>query len=231
MTQSIIVRFCGIFLSFTAFTALEAGSDQGRSSEVLKSGPAKGKDIGGSFGAYNLNGKRKGSYHCLICEYALDPVVLVFAKEPAKDKDQALTALLKNLDKAVEEYSRQELRAFVVFLSPDANSSANDPKEADPAKLVEEAAARDKLIERLGPRVEGLKKVVACMFPAAGPKGYAISDKAEVTLLFYYKYKVLANAAFKEGEFQLKDADAFMKTVTDRLDKEKKKPAPKKRAG
>ena len=122
MTYCINVRLCGVFLLLATFT--------GREAEALKSGPAKGQDIEeGSFGAYNLNGKRKGSYHCLVCEYALDPVVLVFAKEPVKDKDQALTALIKKLDKAVEKYSKQDLRAFVVFLSPDANSSANDARE------------------------------------------------------------------------------------------------------
>jgi hypothetical protein len=221
MTIRILVRFCGLFLLFAAITALEAG-------EIRRSGPQVGSLIPGSFSPYNLNGKRKGSHHCLVCEYALGPVVLVFAKEPAKDKDQALTNLLKKLDKAAEDYRRADLHAVVVFLSPDANSSANDPKLSDPTKLVEEAAARDKLIERLQPRANGLRNVIVGIFPPAGPKGYAINDKAEVTLVFYNRFKVLANAAFGDGEFQQKDAEAFMKTVTDMLAKEKKKPAPKK---
>src|SRR5262249_55154540 len=158
-----------------------------------------GKLIPGSFSPYNLNGKRKGSLHCLVCEYALSPMVLIFAKEPVKGKDEALNDLLKRLDKAVEEHTRQDFHAVVVFLSPDANSSANDPKLADPTKLVEEAAAHDRLLARLQPRADNLKNVIACIFPAAGPKGYALSDKAEVTLLFYNRFKVLANAAFKEG--------------------------------
>lgn len=203
------------------FTALQAG-------EPLQSGPAKGKDVA-SFAPHNLNGKRKDSYHCLVCEYSLGSVVLIFAREPGKDKDQGLNDILKKLDKAVDEYTRQDFHAFVVFLSPDASSSANDPKLANPAKLVAEAAARDKLIARLKPRVDDLKNVVACIYPTPGPKAYTLSDKADVTLLFYSNYKVLANAAFKEGEFQLKDAEAFMKIVTDTLDKEKKKPASKKK--
>ncbi len=221
VTKPYLGRSCGIFLLLAAFTTLEAG-------EALKSGPPKGKLIPGSFAPYNLNGKRKGSHHCLVCEYALGPVVLVFAKEPDQDKDQALNGLVKMLEKAVEEHRREDFQAFVVFLSPDANSSANDPKLDDPQKLVDEAAARDKLVERLQPRADGLKNVIACIFPAAGPPGYALSDKADVTLLFYNRFKVLANAAFKDGEFQLKDADAFMKTVNDTLAKDKKKPAPKK---
>ena len=221
MTNRFSVRSCGLFLLFAVFTALEAG-------EVRRSGPEVGTQIPGSFSPYNLNGKRKGSYHCLVCEYALGPVALIFAREPAKDKDQALTDLLKKLDKAVDENRRQDLRAVVVFLSPDASSSATDPKLSDPAKLVEEAAARDKLIERLQPRADSLRNVIVCIFPAAGPKSYAINDKAEVTLVLYNRFKVLANAAFGEGEFQQKDADAFMKTVTDTLAKEKKKPVPKK---
>lgn len=221
MTRRCLFRSGGIYLLLTAFAALQAG-------EAIESGPPKGKNIPGSFTPYNLNGKRKGSYHCLVNQYGLDPVVLVFAKEPAKDKDQALTDLLKKLEKAVQEHTRQDFHAFVVFLSPDASSSTNDPKQTDPKKLVEEAAARDKLIERLKPRAESLKNVIVCIFPAAGPMGYGINDKAEVTLLFYNKHKVLANAAFADGAFQLKDADTFVKTVTGELDKEKKKATSKK---
>ena len=221
MTNRFFFRSCGLLLLFAALTALEAG-------EVRQSGPPVGKLIPGSFSPYNLNGKRKGSHHCLVCEYALSPMVLIFAKEPVKDKDEVLNDLLKRLDKAVEEHTRQDFHAVVVFLSPDANSSANDPKLADPTKLVEEAAAHDRLLARLQPRADDLKKVIVCIFPAAGPKGYALSDKAEVTLIFYNRFKVLANAAFKEGEFQVQDAEAFMKTVTDTLAKEKRKPAPKK---
>jgi len=219
MTHRFCVRSCAVLLLIATFAALEAG-------EALQSGPPKGKLIPGQFephAPYNLNGKRKESHHCLVCEYIHEPVVLIFAREPAKDKGQGLNDLLKKLDKAVEDYKRDELRAFVVFLSPDANSSANDPKLTDPAKLVEEATAREKLIERLKPHVEGLKNVIACIYPAAGPKGYALSDKADVTALYYVKYKVLANAAFKEDELQPKDADAFLKTVTDQMTKERKK--------
>jgi hypothetical protein len=224
MAKRFVVRSCGIIL-LAAIIPLEAG-------EVFQSGPPKNKLIPGPFEPHapqNLNGKRKGSHHCLVCEYDRGHVVLIFAREPAKDKDQGLTDLLKKLDKAVEDYPKADFHAFVVFLSPDASSSANDPKLADPAKLVAEAAARDKLIARLQPRVDSLKNVIACIYPAVGPKDYALNDKADVTALYYYKYKVLANAAFQEGEFQPKDAEAFLKTVTDTLDKEKKKTASKKK--
>jgi len=56
---------------------------------------------------------------------------------------------------------------------------------------------------------------VVAYLPADGPKDYHINSKAEVTVLFYIKHKVLANFAFAEGKMTEGDVERIIKTVDD----------------
>ena len=123
----------------------------------------------GPFDCLNINGKNgKDRQHCLVCEFGLGPVVMVFAKEPAEGKDGPISDLLQKLDGLVgKELEKSAVNSVVVFLSPDARNSANQSKIEDPDQLVEEAKAREALIARLRPHAEKLKHVVvACYLPA-----------------------------------------------------------------
>jgi hypothetical protein len=188
---------------------------------VFKSGPQTGELIPGSFAPFNVNGKRKDRYHCLVCDYGVEPVVLVFAREPAEGKDEALSDLLKKLDDAVERHQDKFLHSFVVFLSPDAPGAPAGAEET-PEKLVKEATARVDLNARLLTRAEKLKTLVVGSFPAEGPKGYKISNQAEVTVLFYSGFKVEKNFAFKAGELQPDNVSIIIKAVNDRLSRPKR---------
>jgi hypothetical protein len=200
-------------------SVLLAAQDEG----AIRSGPKEGAFLPAPFDSYNFNGPHKGRLHCLVCRYALNPVVLVFAREPEEGKDAALNSLIKRLEEATAEFKKDELRAAVVFLSPDAQSSATNPKEEDPAKLVEEAKRRDALFARLRTRAENLKGVDVAVFPAEGPKDYDINPKAEVTILFYQKLKVVLNRAFAPGALREEDIDKIMSTVREKIEPVKKK--------
>ena len=52
---------------------------------------------------------------------------------------------------------------------------------------------------------EKLKKTILTIDNPAGPKGYNVSQSADVTVVLYVDRTVKANCAFKKG--QLKDAD------------------------
>jgi hypothetical protein len=183
--------------------------------EQIQSGIKVGDVLPGPFDAFNINGKKaKGRQHCLVCDYGLNPVVMVFAREPADGKDGPLMSLLSKLDMAVSRHAEENsLGSFVVFLSPDGHNSANTTGEEDPKKIVDEAIARDALTKRLEVRADKLKDVVVAYYPAEGPKGYNINPKAEVTVLFYKKHKVLANFAFAEGKMTTEDVDKIIQTV------------------
>jgi hypothetical protein len=190
----------------------------------IQSGVKVGDVLPGPFDAFNVNGKTaKGRQHCLVCDFGLSPVVMVFAREPAEGKDGPLMSLLSKLDEAVGRYvDDRGLESCAVFLSPDAYSSANNAGEQNTKKIIDEAVARDALAKRLEERAEKLKNVVVAYYPADGPKGYNINPKAEVTVLFYVKHKVLANFAFAEGKMTPDDVAKIIKTVDDALAKRKK---------
>jgi hypothetical protein len=198
---------------------------------MLKSGPQAGQLVPGSFAPFNLNGPiGKGRYHCLVCDYKLNPVVMVFARERADGKDKTVSDLLQRLDQALAKDQEGYLKSFVVYLSPAAASSVTDAKITDPDRLVAEAAARDALLDRLAARATKLKHVVVSTYPAAGPRGYNLNPKAEVTVILYVKHKVTNNFAFGEGALNEKGIDEILQAVDTLSGKvRRKQPGPKKK--
>ena len=79
----------------------------------------------GPFECYNVNGPAKGRPRCLVCQFGQKPSVIVFAKEPADDKDAAFNDLLKKLDETVEAFTDRDFSVGVVILSPDARDSGS----------------------------------------------------------------------------------------------------------
>ncbi len=186
--------------------------------DALKSGPPAGAVLPGSFDALVINGKvAEGRQHCLICQNALNPAVLVFARERSDKTEKAFTEFLANLDKLVQKHESDALGGFAVFLSPDARSSVTaDAAERDATgteTLLEEATKRLALVARLTKRAEPLKNVVVAAYPTAGPKAYNINPKAELTVIFFSKVKVIANWAFEEGKLTENDVGAILKKV------------------
>ena len=96
-----------------------------------------------------------------------------------------------------------------------ANAVMARPNRYHP--LTEEAKARNDLIARLKTRSEGLDDTVVAAYPSAGPKGYDVDPKAEVTVIFYDRLKVLDNWAFEAGKMTEKDASAIVKQIETRL--------------
>jgi hypothetical protein len=189
---------------------------------TLRSGPKEGAMLPGPFDCYNLSGPHKGRFHCLVCRYGLEPTVLVFAREPEEGKDAALTALLKRLGEASEELARHQVHVAAIFLSPDAQSSATNPSEQDPSKLVEEAKKREALYARLAARAENLKGVDVAVLPPAGPKGYDLNPKADVTVVFCHKMRVVFSRGFEAGSLREEDADKILNKVRETLEPAKK---------
>jgi hypothetical protein len=199
------------------------------------SGPKVGVPVPGPFECLNLNGPAAGRYHCLVCRFNLDPVVMVFAREPAEGKDGPLNELLRQLNEAVEKHSDKRLSAGAIILSPAARSSVTDPGETDPAKLIKEAADREALLAKLGERADKVKNVIVACMPPEGPKGWNISPESDVTVVVYRRLKVLDTFAFAPGQLRDEDAEAILQKVRDRLGVTRpkdngKKDAPEKKA-
>lgn len=204
-------------IAFAVFCTFVGGSLLlGQDDAKLKSGPPPGTVLAGPFEALNVSGPAKGRYHCLVCRFGLNPSVLVFARTPGKD-EEGLKVLLEKLDAAAEKFQAKKFGAAVVYLSPEASSSVNNPAETDVDKLAKEAAAREALVAQLGGKADKLKHVIVACYPPEGPKGYNLDPKADVTVLFFRKLKVIDNFTFGPGQLNDQAADAVVQKVQDGL--------------
>jgi hypothetical protein len=217
------------------FASAQMASAQGS----LKSGPQPGQLIPGSFSPYNVNGKFgqkddgkekvPGRHHCLVCEFELKPVVLIFVRESKDDK--LLMELLKQIDQTIEKNREMggNLSSFVVFLSPYGTDAAieaakgSEPKTEDPKKLIELLTGRTELLGRLEQRASQLKHVVLTYFPEEGPKDYKIAPQAEFTIILYENLKVKSNFAYPMNQMTVQDNVTVMEEINAQFGKGKKK--------
>jgi hypothetical protein len=135
-------------------------------------------------------GPQRGKAHCYICETGDRPTVVLFAR----NLSESLGKLCQQLDQAVAEHSKVELRAWVTFLSDDQVTL--DPR-----------------VVQWGQKY-ALRNIPLGVFEdVGGPPSYRLAADADVTVLLFVKQKVLANFAFREGELNKEKIGAVMKEL------------------
>ncbi len=154
----------------------------------LTSGPQPGTELGESFEPINVTGEHAGERHCLVCENGLNPVVMIFAREPS----DAVVSLLRKVDAATAKHRAAGLGSFAVFLSD---------KEGLDKQLVDAAKKND------------LKQTVLSIDAPQGPDGYKVAKEADVTVVLYVHHFVKASHAFKAGELTEAAIDKIMADV------------------
>ena len=111
---------------------------------------------------------------------------MIFAREISDN----LTSLVKKIDAATAKNSKSRMGSFVVV--------CNDDEKTE-----------DKLKELA--KKEGLKKTILTMVDKkAGPSGYELDEKADITVVLYSKKNTKAQFAYAKGEMKAKDIDAIM---------------------
>jgi hypothetical protein len=198
----------------------------------VKSGPQKDERLPGSFQPLNLNGEFKGSQHCLVCQFRINPVALVFVKQAGTTVDPEVKKLIDALESASKEYfADYGMSSFVVFLTPSARSSVTEGKGGKDTDLVEEAKLREKLIVNLEKQAADYKNVIWTTFPADAPvddrgttlaSKYRLSDKADVTVILYARHFVMDNFAFGEGQLKEAGVEKVRDGIRAMLDRVKK---------
>ena len=173
----------------TAAIALVLFVGSAFAAEHVKSGPQVGEKVPGPFHPLNITGEMAGKKHCLFCQNGQNPVAMIFAR----DVDANVINLIKKIDETTAKNSDAKMGSFVVFLSDDK----------DLEKKLESVAKK-----------EGLKKCVLSIDNPAGPKGYEVSEKADVTVVLYKDRKVEANYSFAKGELKSKDIDTIVHDVS-----------------
>jgi hypothetical protein len=135
-------------------------------------------------------GPQRGKSHCYICETGDRPAVVVFARKLS----DPLSYLCQQLDRAVTDHNRAELRAWVTFLSDD--QLALDPRIVQWGKN------------------HALRRIPLGVFEdVGGPTSYLLASDADVTVLLFVKQKVTANFAFREGELSKAKIEEVMKEL------------------
>jgi hypothetical protein len=161
----------------------------GEAAEPCRSGLQPGQRPG-PYAAVISTGPERGKSHCFICETADRPAVVIFARTLG----DSLGKLCQQLDWAVAEHKKADLRAWVTFLNED--QLGFDPKVVDWSKK------------------NALRNVPLGIFEdAGGPPSYRLARDADVTVLLFVKQKVVANFAFRGGELTEQRIAAILKTL------------------
>ena len=157
-----------------------AMSGESRSGEPCTSGPQPGQRCG-PYAALIATGAERGQSFCYVCQTGDKPAVVLFAHTLS----DPFGKLVAELDKAVAEHQKADLRVWVTFLS-------DRQVELDPQVV--------KWSQRYA-----IRRVPLGIFEdPLGPPSYRLAKDADVTVLLFVKQKVIANFAFRSGE--LKDA-------------------------
>jgi len=171
--------------------------------------PQKDAFIPGPFHVLNLNGARKGRYHCLICANGLNPVAAIFVQPKVgegsmadwakKDlaNDAALPTLFKKLDTVSANNRDGFLGLFVVF-----NANIDDRV---PIENRVEAMLKDL----------DLKNIVFCVGADEEPKDWFEKRDWETAVLLYKQHKVVDFQTFDKDKLSDKNVDALAKAYDD----------------
>jgi hypothetical protein len=135
-------------------------------------------------------GEHRGQSYCYICETEERPAVVIFAR----GLSDPLGKLVGRLDKAVRAHQKENLRAWVTFLSD--NQTGLDPQVV---RWAEKHA--------IGTVPLGVFE------DKDGPPSYRLAPDADVTILLFNKRRVAANFAFRAGELTDERASDVLKAL------------------
>jgi len=172
---------------------------------VPKEGLKAGMELPGEFQPFNINGKFRGRFHCLVCEHGLNPTAMVFVR--GTDDLQGVTALLQGLNEAVKTKKNQKARlaAFAVFMDeqlPDV--VANDDKREDVAKKLDDMAAK-------------LDRVVVSLESKTNLDKYHLKPDPEVVLVLYDNLKVVDVIGKARGNLTKETVPGIVNDIVSKL--------------
>lgn len=174
--------------SFAEDSAKGKAKDEKPAAQV-KSGLEPGSYVAPFF-VRDITGPAKGESLCYRCRYGGRPVVGIFAREV----DENLTKVVKQVDQQIEKNKDQQLSAFVVLLTDDPDAAA--PKLE---KLAETAK---------------VKNVPLTLFDGqTGPQDYKIAKDANLNVMMWVGGQVKVNEAFAKAKLAKKQLASLDKAT------------------
>ncbi len=176
------ILLAALVLIFSSFTFAQADKDD------PPTYPQAGSDVPGPFTSYMVTGKRKGKFHCLVTEHDLNPVVMVVAR--GTELTPARKRLLEKLDTAVHLNPNTRLAGFVVFVTDKLKDFARDDDIRDDLEKQILDVQKD----------ANLKYLSLALTTKPQLQKYKIDDQADVFVLFYNRYRIIAAYTFTKDQ-------------------------------
>jgi hypothetical protein len=174
----------------TLLCALCALCGYSKADDPCRSGLQPGQRPG-PYSAIIATGPERGQSYCYVCETGERPAVIIFARSLS----EPLAQLARGVDKAVADHQSLGPRGWITFLNDD--QVRFDPQVAQWAK--------DHAIRHLP---------LGVFEDTGGPPSYRLSRDADVTVLLFVKRQVVANFAFRAGEFKRQEISEVIKSLT-----------------
>ncbi len=152
-----------------------------------------GLDVGqrpGPYSALISTGPQRGQSYCYVCETGDRPAVVIFVRSLS----EPLGKLVGRLDQAVRDHKKDELRAWVTFLSD--NQLALDPQ-----------------VVRWAEKYAVSSMPLGVFEDRDGPPSYRLGRDADVTVVVFVKRRVVADFAFRAGELNDEQAGRVLKAL------------------
>ena len=119
---------------------------------------------------------------------------MIFAREVS----DPLTSLVKKIDEFTGQNRAANVGSFVVFCS--------------------DAEGLEKQLKELAEK-EKFKHLVLAIDNPAGPKDYQVTKDADITVVLYFDFKVVANHVFRKGELKEKEIAKVLEDLPEILPK------------
>jgi hypothetical protein len=204
MRRSIIA-----FLWLMAAGALQAADE----AKPLQAGDT----LPGPFQVYMATGPRAGMFHCPVCEYDLNPAVLIFIRDVA-DVDAKVLDFLKRVDAAIGAHAQARMGACAIIMNDGGYRKlleapiGTEPKVPE-IELTKAIGAKDDNVKRLRDLGKNFKFLTLGLGSAGGPEKYGINKDASITVLFYDQQVVVSNSSFKKADFNEMAGDKILKEI------------------
>ena len=149
-----------------------------------------GEDVG-AFYVKDVTGPAAGTALCYRCRYGDRPVVSIFAR----NVDDKLASLLKEVDGVVGKNAGKDMAAFLVVMSDDP-----DAQEEKLKKIAKDSE---------------LKNTPLTTFEDAnGPRSYRIGKDAEITVMMWVDGKIQVNDSYKQADLTPEKIAAVAKSTS-----------------
>jgi len=141
------------------------------------------------------NRNRKGKIHCPICEFGLNPAILVIARKVPTDAKDPLIDLVVQLDRLGKTYKSSRFGVATVFLSLEKNFEDDDYRDRKIAE-AEKPFADAKLESSMIGITEATVAEEGQPVVSPAVKAFNIGENDAVTVILYNRLKVLDRWTF-----------------------------------